>query len=91
MLFPDGPKSAADANRLVIQVQPAEGMQLQFETKVPDAGMRLRQTALDFRYQRGYRRLLRGEFGPGKCSPGSLRMQVAHGDPRRYQLMGRAQ
>ena len=58
MLFPDGPKSAADANRLVIQVQPAEGMQLQFETKVPDAGMRLRQTALDFRYQREFRGMI---------------------------------
>jgi glucose-6-phosphate 1-dehydrogenase len=55
MLFPDGPKSAAESNRLVIQVQPAEGIQLQFETKVPDAGMRLRQTALDFRYQREFR------------------------------------
>jgi glucose-6-phosphate 1-dehydrogenase len=55
MLFPDGPKTPADANRLVIQVQPAEGIQLQFETKVPDAGMRLRQTDLDFRYQREFR------------------------------------
>jgi glucose-6-phosphate 1-dehydrogenase len=58
MLFPDGPKNAADANRLVIQVQPAEGIQLQFETKVPDAGMRLRQTALDFRYQREFRGMI---------------------------------
>jgi glucose-6-phosphate 1-dehydrogenase len=55
MLFPSGPRSVADANRLVIQVQPAEGIQLQFETKVPDAGMKLRQTALDFRYQREFR------------------------------------
>jgi glucose-6-phosphate 1-dehydrogenase len=58
MLFPDGPKTAADANRLVIQVQPNEGIQLQFETKVPDAGMRLRQTALDFRYQREFRGMI---------------------------------
>jgi len=55
MLFPDGPKSAAEANRLVIQVQPAEGIQLEFETKVPDAGMRIRQTALDFSYCREFR------------------------------------
>ena len=55
MLFPDGPKSAAESNRLVIQVQPAEGIQLHFETKVPDAGMKLRQTDLDFRYQREFR------------------------------------
>jgi glucose-6-phosphate 1-dehydrogenase len=55
MLFPDGPKSAVESNRLVIQVQPAEGIQLHFETKVPDAGMRLRQTDLDFRYCREFR------------------------------------
>ncbi len=55
MLFADGPKDASEANRLVIQVQPAEGIQLQFETKVPDAGMRLRQTDFDFRYQREFR------------------------------------
>jgi glucose-6-phosphate 1-dehydrogenase len=58
MLFPDGPKSVSEANRLVIQVQPAEGMQLEFETKVPDAGMKLRQTALDFRYQREFRGMI---------------------------------
>jgi glucose-6-phosphate 1-dehydrogenase len=39
-----------DANRLVIQVQPAEGIQLQFQTKVPDSGMQLRTTDLDFRF-----------------------------------------
>jgi glucose-6-phosphate 1-dehydrogenase len=55
MLFRNGPKTAADANRLVIQVQPAEGIELEFETKVPDAGMRLRQTALDFSYCREFR------------------------------------
>ncbi|HEX4416072.1 MAG TPA: glucose-6-phosphate dehydrogenase [Lacipirellulaceae bacterium] len=55
MLFRNGPKTAADANRLVIQVQPAEGIQLEFETKVPDAGMRIRQTALDFSYCREFR------------------------------------
>jgi glucose-6-phosphate 1-dehydrogenase len=55
MIFAAGPKSAVESNRLVIQVQPAEGIQLHFETKVPDAGMSLRQTDLDFRYQREFR------------------------------------
>ncbi len=55
MLFSDGPRSVAEANRLVIQVQPAEGIQLHFETKVPDAGMKLRQTDLEFSYQREFR------------------------------------
>jgi glucose-6-phosphate 1-dehydrogenase len=55
MMFPEGPRSPAESNRLVIQVQPAEGIQIHFETKVPDAGMKLRQTDLDFRYQREFR------------------------------------
>ena len=55
MIFSAGPRSAIESNRLVVQVQPAEGIQLHFETKVPDAGMMLRQTDLDFRYQREFR------------------------------------
>jgi len=42
------------ANRLVIQIQPAEGIQLYFQTKVPDGGMRVRQTHLDFSFQRAF-------------------------------------
>jgi glucose-6-phosphate 1-dehydrogenase len=54
MLFPNAPKGTADSNRLVIQVQPAEGIQLHFQTKVPDAGMTLRGTDLDFRFARAF-------------------------------------
>ncbi len=46
--------ACCDANRLVIQIQPAEGIQLQFQTKVPDAGMQLRLTDLDFSFQREF-------------------------------------
>ena len=38
-------------NRLVIQVQPAEGIQLHFETKVPDSDMKTRTSTLDFSFQ----------------------------------------
>jgi len=51
MLFEGGPKMAFQSNRLVIQVQPAEGIQLHFHTKVPDGGMRLRQTDLSFSFR----------------------------------------
>jgi glucose-6-phosphate 1-dehydrogenase len=51
MMFDDGPRGAHEANRLVIQVQPAEGIQLHFQTKVPDAGTRLRLTDLNFRFR----------------------------------------
>lgn len=54
MLFASGPKNIRDANRLVIQVQPAEGIQLHFQTKVPDAGMTMRQTDLDFNYHENF-------------------------------------
>ena len=51
MMFEGGPRAAYEANRLVIQVQPAEGIQLHFQTKVPDAGMKLRLTDLDFSFR----------------------------------------
>jgi glucose-6-phosphate 1-dehydrogenase len=54
MMFKGGPRSAGDANRLVIQIQPAEGIQLHFQTKVPDAGMKLRLTDLDFDFRQKF-------------------------------------
>jgi glucose-6-phosphate 1-dehydrogenase len=51
MMFEGGPRSPFEANRLVIQVQPAEGIQLHFQTKVPDAGMKLRLTDLSFNFR----------------------------------------
>ncbi|MCE9608384.1 MAG: glucose-6-phosphate dehydrogenase [Planctomycetia bacterium] len=55
-----------EANRLIIHIQPAEGIQVHFQTKVPDAGMSMRLTTLDFRFDSqfagtmpdGYERLL---------------------------------
>ena len=38
-------------NRLVIQVQPAEGIQMHFETKVPDSEMKTRTSTLDFDFR----------------------------------------
>jgi len=54
MMFDAGPRSRHEANRLVIQIQPAEGIQLHFQTKVPDAGMRLRLTDLNFRFRQEF-------------------------------------
>jgi glucose-6-phosphate 1-dehydrogenase len=55
MLFDTGQRDMLDSNSLVIQIQPAEGIQLHFQTKVPDAGMKLRLTELDFRFQREFK------------------------------------
>ncbi len=54
-LFADSPSDLGEANRLVIQVQPNEGIQLHFQTKVPDAGMQMRLTDLSFNYQKEFR------------------------------------
>jgi glucose-6-phosphate 1-dehydrogenase len=54
MVFGAGAARVCDANKLIIQIQPAEGVQLLFETKVPDAGMKLRQSELDFSFQREF-------------------------------------
>jgi len=54
-LFADSPDDLGEANRLVIQVQPNEGIQMHFQTKVPDAGMQMRLTDLSFNYQREFR------------------------------------
>jgi glucose-6-phosphate 1-dehydrogenase len=54
MIFEDGPSNQSDANRLVIQIQPAEGIQLQFQTKVPDAGMKTQMVELDFAFRRRF-------------------------------------
>lgn len=50
LVFSGGRESTPQANRLVIQIQPAEGIQIHFQSKVPDQGMRLRTSQLDFRF-----------------------------------------
>jgi glucose-6-phosphate 1-dehydrogenase len=54
MMF-DMPKGARlECNRLAITIQPDEGIHLSFQTKVPDEGMRLRESELDFHYGESY-------------------------------------
>lgn len=54
MMFNEGTRTQHDPNKLVIQIQPDEGIQLHFQTKVPDAGMRLNTADLDFRFAREF-------------------------------------
>ena len=53
-LFSESPQKMVDGNRLVIQIQPAEGIQLQLQTKVPDSEMAVRMNELDFRFNRAF-------------------------------------
>jgi len=73
-LFAAGrPSFDREANRLVIQIQPAEGIQLHFHTKVPGGGMRLRYTDLEFSYSREFAGRLPEAYEP-------LLLDVMHGD-----------
>jgi glucose-6-phosphate 1-dehydrogenase len=58
LLFSARKQKPLDANRLVIHIQPAEGIQIHFQTKVPDAGMQLRLTDLDFRFDTRFEKAL---------------------------------
>ncbi len=73
MLFEGGPESTRHANRLVIQIQPAEGIQLHFQTKVPDAGMKMRLTDLSFRFQEKFSGVMPDAYQ-------RLLLDVMHGD-----------
>ena len=74
MLFENGGREPLESDRLVIQIQPAEGIQLHFYTKVPDAGMQLRMTDLSFRF--------RDKFaGPMPEAYQRLLLDVMLGDP----------
>ncbi|MGD9645379.1 MAG: glucose-6-phosphate dehydrogenase [Pirellulales bacterium] len=53
-LFSDGKAARQDGNSLVIHIQPAEGIQLHFQTKVPNRELDTRQTTLDFRFDDFY-------------------------------------
>jgi glucose-6-phosphate 1-dehydrogenase len=53
-MFRNGGQADTEANRLVIHIQPAEGMQLYFQTKVPNTDMQTRLTELDFRFDSAF-------------------------------------
>jgi len=73
-LFAGGRRSfQREANQLVIQIQPAEGIQLHFHTKVPGGGMRLRYTDLEFSYSREFAGRLPEAYEP-------LLLDVMQGD-----------
>ena len=72
MLFGVGPRLPRGQS-LVVQIQPAEGIQLHFHSKVPDAGMQLRMTDLGFRFREKF-------VGPMPEAYQRLLLDVIHGD-----------
>jgi glucose-6-phosphate 1-dehydrogenase len=65
--------SSVPGNRLLIQIQPAEGIQLYFMTKVPDTEMNIQQTELTFNFQKSFR-------GTMPDSYQRLLLDALHGD-----------
>ena len=54
LLFSNGAKDQWENNRLVIRIQPDEGIKVRFTTKVPDSGMDIKTTDLDFNFHEEY-------------------------------------
>lgn len=50
-LFAVNPGQARNANRLVIRIQPDEGIQLKFGMKIPGAGFSVKNVDMDFKYK----------------------------------------
>jgi glucose-6-phosphate 1-dehydrogenase len=54
MMFPMPAGTTIQCNRLILCIQPGEGIRLNFQTKVPDQGMVLHPADLEFQYGRAY-------------------------------------
>jgi glucose-6-phosphate 1-dehydrogenase len=54
LMFPLAPDTNLQCDRLVLHIQPDEGIRLSFQTKVPDHGMFLQPADLEFHYRRAY-------------------------------------
>jgi glucose-6-phosphate 1-dehydrogenase len=50
-----GSSAGGAVNRLLLQLQPAEGIQLHFMTKIPDSDMMLRMSELNFNFKSSFR------------------------------------
>ncbi|HUY93491.1 MAG TPA: glucose-6-phosphate dehydrogenase [Pirellulales bacterium] len=51
MLFRETPVERLSPNKLVLQIQPEEGISLKFEAKVPGVGIQTRSVSMDFHYE----------------------------------------
>ena len=54
MLFPGDADTNIPGNRLVIRIQPFEGIHLELQSKVPDAGLEMRPVSFDFSYDEDF-------------------------------------
>ena len=55
MLFYDDPKRALNPDTLTLRLQPDEGVQLNFQVKVPDQGMTMSPMSMEFHYESAFK------------------------------------
>lgn len=53
-MFPASSTDDFEPNRMIINIQPEEGISVQFQAKEPGAGMRLRTVSMDFNYEKAF-------------------------------------
>lgn len=73
-MFPADAADVFEPNRLIINIQPEEGIVLKFEAKEPGSGMRLRNVSMDFNYAQAFQAENREAYE-------TLLQEVMEGDP----------
>lgn len=53
-MFPPSSGEDFEANRMIINIQPEEGISVKFQAKEPGSGMRLRTVSMDFNYEQAF-------------------------------------
>jgi len=73
-MFPPEATDVFEPNRLIINIQPEEGIVMRFQAKEPGAGMRLRTVSMDFNYGEHFHTENREAYE-------TLLQEVIEGDP----------
>jgi glucose-6-phosphate 1-dehydrogenase len=53
-MFRGSSSGAPEGDRLLLQIQPAEGIQIHFMTKIPDTDMQIRMSQLNFNFKSSF-------------------------------------
>jgi glucose-6-phosphate 1-dehydrogenase len=73
-MFPSEATEIFEPNRLIINIQPEEGIVMKFQAKEPGTGMRLRTVSMDFNYEEHFHSETREAYE-------TLLAEVIEGDP----------
>lgn len=73
-MFPKGSTDGFDSNRMIVNIQPDEGILVRFQAKEPGAGMRLRTVSMGFDYADSFHAQSREAYE-------TLLQEIIAGDP----------